>query len=50
MHVTYNDVYAGTLHEINGAWYGVLVDSSNTIAGQLSIILNTDGTCYEGTA
>lgn len=49
MHVTYKDVYAGTLHKINGSWYGVLVGESNTIAGQLSIKLQADGTIVEGT-
>lgn len=50
MHCTYKDVYAGTLHKINGSWYGVLVGESNTIAGQLSIKLQADGTIVEGTA
>ena len=46
---TYNG-HAGMLHKINGNWYGVLVDESNTIAGQLSIKLQADGTIVEGTA
>lgn len=50
MHVIYKDVYAGTIHKINGSWYGVLVGESNTIAGQLSIKLQADGTIVEGTA
>ena len=50
MNCTYKDVYAGTLHKINGSWYGVLVGESNTIAGQLSIKLQADGTIVEGTA
>ena len=50
MHCTYKDVYAGTLHKINGSWYGVLVGESNTLAGQLSIKLQADGTIVEGTA
>ena len=50
MHVTYKDAYAGTLHKINGSWYGVLVGESNTLAGQLSIKLQADGTIVEGTA
>lgn len=50
MHCTYKDVYAGTLHKINGSWYGVLVSESNTLAGQLSIKLQADGTIVEGTA
>lgn len=50
MHCTYKGVYAGTLHKINGSWYGVLVGESNTIAGQLSIKLQADGTIVEGTA
>nr|DAH72496.1 MAG TPA: hypothetical protein [Caudoviricetes sp.] len=50
MHCTYNDVYAGTLHKINGSWYGVLVGESNTLAGQLSIKLQADGTIVEGAA
>lgn len=50
MHVTYKNVYAGTLHKINGSWYGVLVGESNTLAGQLSIKLQADGTIVEGTA
>lgn len=47
---TYNGSYAGTLHKINGSWYGVLVGESNTLAGQLSIKLQADGTIVEGTA
>ena len=47
---TYNGGYAGTLHKINGSWYGVLVSESNTLAGQLSIKLQSDGTIVEGTA
>lgn len=50
MPVSYKDVYAGTLHKINGSWYGVLVGESNTLAGQLSIKLQADGTIVEGTA
>lgn len=50
MHCTYKNVYAGTLYKINGSWYGVLVGESNTIAGQLSIKLQADGTIVEGTA
>ena len=50
MHCTYKDVYAGTLHKINDNWYGVLVGESNTLAGQLSIKLQADGTIVEGTA
>ena len=50
MHCTYKGVYAGTLHKINGSWNGVLVGESNTIAGQLSIKLQADGTIVEGTA
>ena len=50
MHCTYKDVYAGTLHKINGSWYGVLVGESNTLTGQLSIKLQSDGTIIEGTA
>ena len=50
MHVTYKDVYAGTLYKINESWYGVLVGESNTLAGQLSIKLQADGTIIEGTA
>lgn len=50
MHCIYKDVYAGTLHKINGNWYGVLVGESNTIAGQLSIKLQADGTIVEGAA
>lgn len=40
----------GTLHKINGSWYSVLVSESNTLAGQLSIKLQADGTIVEGTA
>lgn len=47
---TYNGGHAGTLHKINGSWYGVLVSESNTLAGQLSIKLQADGTIVEGTA
>lgn len=50
MNCTYKNVYAGTLHKINGSWYGVLVGESNTLAGQLSIKLQADGTIVEGTA
>lgn len=50
MNCTYNGGYAGTLHKINGSWYGVLVSESNTLAGQLSIKLQADGTIVEGTA
>ena len=50
MHCTYKGMYAGTLYKINGNWYGVLVGDSNTIAGQLSIKLQADGTIVEGTA
>lgn len=46
---SYNGGYAGTLHKINGSWYGVLVSESNTLAGQLSIKLQADGTIVEGT-
>lgn len=46
---TYNG-HAGMLHKINGSWYGVLVGESNTLAGQLSIKLQADGTIVEGTA
>lgn len=34
----------GTLRKINGSMYGVLVGESNTLAGQLSIKLQADGT------
>lgn len=47
---TYNGSYAGTLHKINGSWFGVLVSESNTLAGQLSIKLQADGTIVEGTS
>ena len=47
---TYNGGHAGTLHKINGSWYGILVSESNTLAGQLSIKLQADGTIVEGTA
>lgn len=47
---TYNGGYAGTLNKINDSWYGVLVSESNTLAGQLSIKLQSDGTIVEGTA
>lgn len=50
MHCTYKDVYAGTLHKINGSWYGVLVGESNTLVGQLSVKLQADGTIVEGAA
>lgn len=50
MHVTYKGVYAGTLYKINESWYGVLVGESNTLAGQLSIKLQANGTIVEGTA
>ena len=49
MRVINKDVYAGTLRKINGSWYGVLVGESNTLAGQLSIKLQADGTIVEGT-
>ena len=50
MHVTYKDVYAGTLHKMNGSWYGILVGDSRTLVRQLIIELQADGTIVEGTA
>lgn len=49
MHCTYKGVYAGTLHKINGDWYGMLVKNTNDYADNLNVKLQADGTLIEGT-
>lgn len=49
MHVTYKDVYAGTLHKINGDWFGLLVKNTNNYEDALQVKLQADGTLIEGT-
>lgn len=49
MHVTYKDVYAGTLHKINGNWFGLLVKNTNNYEDALQVKLQADGTLIEGT-
>lgn len=49
MHVTYKDVYAGTLHKINGNWFGLLVKNTNNYEDTLQVKLQADGTLIEGT-
>nr|DAQ55731.1 MAG TPA: hypothetical protein [Caudoviricetes sp.] len=50
MHCTYKDVYAGTLHKINGDWYGLLVKNTNNYEDALQVKLQADGTLVEGTS
>ena len=49
MHCTYKDVYAGTLHKINGDWYGLLVKNTNNYEDAIQVKLQADGTLIEGT-
>ncbi len=49
MHCTYKGVYAGTLHKINGDWFGLLVKNTNDYADNLNVKLQADGTLIEGT-
>lgn len=49
MHVTYKDVYAGTLHKIGTDWFGLLVKNTNNYEDALQVKLQADGTLIEGT-
>ena len=49
MHVTYKDVYAGTLHKIGTDWFGQLVKNTNSYEDCICIKLVADGTVTEGT-
>ena len=49
MHCTYMEVYAGTLHKINGDWYGLLVKNTNNYEDTLQVKLQADGTLIKGT-
>lgn len=49
MHCTYKDVYVGTLHKINGEWFGLLVKNTNNYEDALQVKLQADGTLIEGT-
>lgn len=44
MHCTYKEIWAGTLHKINGDWYGLLVKNTNNPADNINIKLSADGT------
>lgn len=44
MHCTYKEIYAGTLHKINGDWYGLLVKNTNSPADNINVKLSADGT------
>ena len=44
MHCTYNEIWAGTLHKINGDWYGLLVKNTNSPADNINVKLSADGT------
>lgn len=44
MHCTYKEIWAGTLHKINGDWYGLLVKNTNSPADNINIKLSADGT------
>lgn len=48
MHCTYKEIWAGTLHKINGDWYGLLVKNTNNPADNINIKLSADGTITEG--
>lgn len=48
MHCTYKEIWAGTLHKINGDWYGLLVKNTNNPADNINIKLSDDGTITEG--
>lgn len=49
MNCTYKGIYAGTLHKINGDWFGLLVKNTNDYADNLNVKLQADGTLIEGT-
>lgn len=49
MHVTYKDVYAGTLHKIGTDWFGLLVKNTNNYEDAIQVKLQADGTLIEGT-
>lgn len=49
MHVTYKDVYAGTLHKIGTDWFGQLVKNTNNYEDCICIKLAANGTVTEGT-
>ena len=44
MHCTYMEIWAGTLHKINGDWYGLLVKNTNDPADNINVKLSADGT------
>lgn len=44
MHCTYKEIWAGTLHKINGDWYGLLVKNTNNPADNINIKLSANGT------
>lgn len=44
MHCTYKEIWAGTLHKINGDWYGLLVKNTNSPSDNINIKLSADGT------
>lgn len=44
MHCTYKEIWAGTLHKINGDWYGLLVKNTNSPTDNINIKLSADGT------
>lgn len=44
MHCTYKEIWAGTLHKINGDWYGLLVKNTNIPADNINVKLFADGT------
>ncbi len=44
LHCTYNEIWAGTLHKINGDWYGLLVKNTNSPADNINVKLSADGT------
>lgn len=44
MHCTYKEIWAGTLHKINGDWYGLLVKNTNSPADNINVKLSADGT------
>lgn len=48
MHCKYKEDYAGTLYEIGGGWYGLLVKNTNNPADNINIKLSADGTITEG--
>lgn len=44
LHCTYMEIWAGTLHKINGDWYGLLVKNTNDPADNINVKLSADGT------